>query len=144
MYSAIKNLSISQIQQAISEVLGFAEYLLLILLALAAILIALGIITKLIRIIRHLREPFLFLEITPPANAKVSANSTTELFGQIYTLLSQGRIWDRIFLKSASTSFEIISSKKGGIRYIVRAPEYRANNIEKSFKAYLPSCKIVL
>lgn len=142
MYSAIKNLSISQIQQAISEVLGFAEYLLLILLALAAILIALGIITKIIRIIRHLREPFLFLEITPPANAMVSANSTTELFGQIYTLLNQGRIWDRIFLKSASASFEIISSKKGGIRYIVRAPRYRANNIEKSFKAYLPSCKI--
>jgi hypothetical protein len=142
MYSAIKNLSISQIQQTLSKAFGFAEQLLIILLAFVAILLALGIIIKLIRTIRHLREPFLFLEITPSANAKVSANSTTELFKQIHSLLNQGNLWDRISLKSASASFEIISSKQGGIRYIVRSPKYRINNIEKAFKAYLPSCRI--
>lgn len=139
---SIKNLSLSSIESLLSRLVFYLkESLLILLIALSAIAL-ISIVAKLIRLIRHLREPFLFLEITPPAGTKVTAQATTELFKQIYSLLRQAGLKDRIFMRSASASFEIISTKKGGIKYLVRAPKRRINTIEKAFRAYLPSCKI--
>ena len=84
----------------------------------------------------------MFLEITPPSGAKVTAQSTTELFKQIFSLLKQASFRDRFLCISSSASFEIISTKKRGIKYLVRVPKRHINTIEKSFRAYLPCCKI--
>ncbi|OQB06395.1 MAG: AAA-like domain protein [bacterium ADurb.Bin212] len=72
----------------------------------------------------------------------MSAEATTELFKQVYSLLNQTSLKDKLLLKSSLTSFEITSTRKEGIRYIVRVPKSKINNIEKSFRGYLPSCKI--
>jgi hypothetical protein len=142
MHLWIKNLSLSSIEQFLGHLVFYLKELLLILLIALLAIALISIITKLIRLIRHLREPFLFLEITPPSNAKVPALSTTQLFNQIFALLKQGSFKDRLFFRDASASFEIVSSKKEGIRYLVRVSKSRIGNIEKAFRAYLPSCKI--
>lgn len=142
MYFSIKNLSLSSTLQLLSRLVFYLkESLPILLIALLAIAL-ISIVAKFIRLIRHLREPFLFLEITPPASAKVPALSTTQLFNQIFALLKQGSFKDRLFFRDASASFEIVSSKKEGIRYLARVSKSRIGNIEKAFRAYLPSCKI--
>lgn len=142
MHSAISSLSLSQIQHALLVVFCFLKYLLTAFLTLTTALIAFKLLIKIVRLIRHLREPFLFLEITPPSSARVPAQATTELFKQIHSLLKQSRLKDRLSFRSHSVSLEIISTKRDGIKYIVRTPAHRASTIEKAFRAYLPSCKI--
>lgn len=142
MHIPTKNLSLSAIVELLNKLLYYFKELIFVLLISLAALILISLIIKLIRIIRHLREPFLFLRITPPANAKVTAIQTEELFKQIYALLKQAGLKDKISMRSVAASFEITSTKQGGIQYIVRAPKRKINNIEKAFRAYLPSAKI--
>ncbi len=142
MHLAITRLSISQIRQILSGVFVFFEHFLVVLALVIAALIIINIIVKIIRIIRHLREPFLFLEITPPTQANTSSLSTTQFFNQIFSLLKEHSFIEKLLLRDASASFEIVSSKKDGIRYLIRVAASKINNVEKVIRSYLPSCKI--
>jgi len=142
MHISIKSITLPAVVGLLDRLLYYLKELLFVLLIALVALIVINIVIKLIRLIRHLREPFLFLEITPPANAKVSSITTTNLFNQLIGLQKQESMIDRLTLKTASISLEIVSSKKEGIRYLVRTPKYLAVNIEKAFRSYLPSCKI--
>jgi hypothetical protein len=142
MHLAIKRLSISQIQNILSGVFILLKHFLVVLALVIAALIVINIIVKIVRLIRHLREPFLFLEITPPTNANTSSFSTTQFFNQIISLLNEHSFIDKLLLRDVSASFEIVSSKKDGIRYLIRVAESKINNVEKVFRSYLPSCKI--
>src|SRR3989339_425296 len=142
MRFSVENLSLAQIRQILTGFIGYLKELLIALLIIFLVLVAINLIIKLIRLIRHLQEPFLFLEITPPVNARVPSLATTQLFNQIIGLLKQSSFKDKIFLRDSSASFEIVSSKKDGIRYLVRAQRRHIGNIEKTIRSYLPSCKI--
>lgn len=138
----------SQITQYILHphyLIGFlatAEHYLVLALILLAVLIAINIISKAIRLIRHLREPFLFLEITPPSDTQVSSTSTKELFSLILGLLEQRSFIDKIAFREISASFEIVSTKEDGIRYLISVPKSYASNLEKIFRSYLPGSKV--
>ncbi len=124
-----------QFDQIAKELLTYLIYIL-------AAWILLAVIFKLIVLIRHFREPSIFLEITPPQATKVSSLSTTQLFTLISGLLDQRSWLDRLLLRQATCSFEIVSSKDKGIRYMIRVSSMFAGSIEKSLRSYIPGIQI--
>lgn len=116
------------------------------LLALVGICIAIYAITKLvpslIRLSHHLREPFVFLEVTPPEMTKIEPLATASLFNLFVGILSARPLIDRLKLKSSSLSCEIISEKESGIRFVLRVPKKLAPLVEKNIHAYSSGIKI--
>jgi len=116
-----------------------------------AILIIIGLIIlwaffklalRLLSIYHQLHQPFVFLEITPPSNADVSTLSTSKLFTLISHLLEEKSSLDRLLFRQRSCSLEIVSSKREGIRFLVRIPESISDSLEKSLRIYVPGIKI--
>lgn len=100
------------------------------------------LIFKLIDLIHQLRQKYIFLEITPPLVTEIQSVSTAQLFSLIAGLLNQHTLYDRLLLRKTSCSFEIVSGKETGIRYILRVPKSIANTIEKNLRSYIPGTKI--
>src|SRR5574340_531328 len=57
-------------------------------------------------------------EVLPPTSTEQSSYTTTQLFSSVYGLLRQRNWIHRLLDVSKSYSFEIVSSKDQGIRYI--------------------------
>lgn len=142
MLLSAHNLSLSKYQAYLSGVFDLLQNILIIALVVLALLTAITIIIKIIRLIRHLREPFLFLEITPPVNAKVPNVTTSQLFNLLFALMEQRSWVERMSLRNSPVSFEIVSNRNDGIKYLIRSPKSRAVNIEKLIRSYLPGSKI--
>ncbi|MFA6492596.1 MAG: DUF87 domain-containing protein [Patescibacteria group bacterium] len=104
--------------------------------------LAITAIFKLIDLIHQLRQKYIYLEVTPPLVTEISSVSTSELFNLVAGLLNQRSWYDKVILKRSSFSFEIVSTKEKGIRYILQAPESIAQVIEKNMRAYIPGIKI--
>lgn len=116
-----------------------------ILLLILALWIVTKLSLKLVRLLHDLRESQVFFEITPPRFTEVSVTTTTELFTLISKILTQ-RTWkDRLLLHHHSYSFELVSDKIQGIRYLVRVPKRTSSLLEKTLRAYIPglSLKVV-
>ena len=121
---------------------AIANQILIHVIYILAAWIVLAVIFRFIIILRHLRENYVFLEITPPQTTNISAISTTQLFTLISGLLEQRSWISRLMLKQVSCSFEIVSSKESGIRYLIRVPSALLGNFEKSLRAYTPGIQI--
>lgn len=117
-------------------------FLFLIVLSIFVLNFLLSFLFKMIRYYHHKYDEFILLEITPPQRTQVAPYSTTQLFSLILELLNNSSWFDRLILKQPSCSFEIVSQKESGIRYLLRAPTNIANLIEKNIRAYSPGIKI--
>ena len=119
----------------------FNNFLILIIIIFVLWLVVTQII-KLIILFNHLKEEKVYLEITPPKDTEISAVSTTQLFILISGLLKQRLLINKILLRQSSISFEIVSSKKSGIKYILSIPNNLVDTIEKNLYSYIPGIKI--
>lgn len=81
-------------------------------------------------------------EVLPPTSTEQSSYTTTQLFSSVYGLLRQRNWIHRLLDVSKSYSFEIVSSKDQGIRYILRVPEEDASIVKKSLISYLPGIQV--
>lgn len=82
------------------------------------------------------------LEVTPPANLSRSANATQELFSIIHGLrLSRTRL-HTLLKREIVLSFEIVSSKAGGIRFLIKVSNRDAGSLQKTITSYYPQIKI--
>ncbi len=121
------------------------ELLKRLLIILAAFIVAWVIwaaLLKLIRLFHDLREPRVFLEITPPQVTEVSATTTSELFSLIAGVMQQRSLLDRLLLRQAAYSFEIVSQKEAGVKYLLLIPRSIASLLEKSLRAYVPGLSV--
>jgi len=83
-----------------------------------------------------------FLEVTPLALTELSSFTTTQLFSAVHGLAKQRSWFDRLFDISKHYTFELVSTKEHGIRYIFRVPREDSDSIKKNLIAYLPGIKI--
>ncbi len=146
MSDIISNIRLVQnIKQFFSspEIIQVIDKIIYFIIILIAVWLFFIILLRVIKLIRHLKEPSVFLEITPPADTKVSALSTARYFDSIYNLLDQMSWKDRLLQRQFFFSFEIISDRKNGIRYIARIPRALASLFEKNLRAYLPEVNIL-
>ena len=97
---------------------------------------------KLLLTQRILRSPYQLLEIKPLRETEQSALATQQLFSLFHSI-GQHRTWlMRLFSVSHTLSFEIVSTKATGIRYLVRVPAHLSSTIKNSLLSYLPGVKV--
>ena len=83
-----------------------------------------------------------WLELTPPASISKTPESTTQLFSVIHGFRAARTLKERLLCRTPVLSFEIVSTKKQGIRFLVQVEARSANSIQKVIAAYIPEAKI--
>jgi len=87
-------------------------------------------------------KPVTIFEVSPPILTEQSSFTTTQLFTSVHGVLRQRSWLLRLFDVTKSYSFEIISTKEKGIRYILRVAEVDASIIKKTLISYLPGIQV--
>jgi len=83
-----------------------------------------------------------YLELTPPAFTDRTPQATQELFIALHSL-GMSRPWHERWLRRMTCfSLEIVSTKKEGIRFLVRVSRDKAAIFEQSITAYLPEVRV--
>lgn len=96
----------------------------------------------LLKALHHLTDRVVFFELTPPKNTAVTVLGTTQLFQVIAGILEQGGWLSRILLQTPALSFEMVSQKESGIRYLLRVPVSLEAVMERTLRASLPGLHI--
>ncbi|CAN5181104.1 hypothetical protein BH09PAT1_BH09PAT1_3230 [soil metagenome] len=120
------------------ELKGFISLLLLAL----GIIIFLYFIRWILSLKRSLFEPSVMLELTPPATTEKTSYTTQQLFAVIHNLGIQRTLFEKLLGRKILFSFEIVSTKEQGIRYLLRTRVQDADNIKRTILSYLPHMKV--
>lgn len=98
--------------------------------------------TKLIAYLIWLKKDGIFLEVKPLFETEQSPFSTQQFLNSIYSINKQKTLIERLFNLSKRISFEIVSTKTDGIRYLIYCDQDNSELISKSILSYLPGVKI--
>lgn len=111
-----------------------------------AVAIILWLVFLVVRAIINRRHLFsrdmVWLEITPPANIAKTPEATEQLFSVIHGARAARQLKDRFYSRSPVMSFEIVSTRKDGIRYLVQVEKARSKNLRKAITSYIPDSKV--
>src|SRR5215469_16100472 len=116
------------------------------LILLISIVISIYILALLIRRIVQLfklyKENQIFLEITPPAFTQKESYTTQQLFLVLHDIGWQLTFVDRFLGRKMLFSFEIVSTRKEGIRYIIRTTPSQKESVKRAVVSYLPQVRV--
>jgi hypothetical protein len=93
---------------------------------------------RLLRRRRLAHEQFVLLELTPPRSTDKTPLATSHLLSILHAATLSRSIVGRLFGINAPLSFELVSSRSRGIRYVLRVAERDAPAIKQAVAAYLP------
>lgn len=86
----------------------------------------------------HLNRKNVVLELTPPAFARKSPRATEHLFTVLHTIGLSRSFRERLLGRTSSFSFEVLSTRSGGIQYLVRLAAQDIPVFEQQLAAYMP------
>lgn len=89
-----------------------------------------------------LRRHMTWLEITPPANIAKTPEATEQLFSVIHGVRAARQFKERLFNRAPVMSFEIVSTRQDGIRYLLQVEASRSKNIQKAIASYIPDSRV--
>lgn len=89
-----------------------------------------------------LQRDTVWLEITPPASITKTPEATEQLFSVIHGARAARQLKDRFYNRSPVMSFEIVSTRKDGIRYLLQVEKSRSKNTQKTITSYIPDSKV--
>jgi hypothetical protein len=118
--------------------LSFLPLFILIVL----VILSVYILRFVFRLKKSIKETSVILEITPPSHTEKTAYTTTQLFSTFHGLINEQTMLDKLLGKKERLSFEIVSSKNEGIRYLLRTTPNQVNNVKKNLTTYLPDVSI--
>lgn len=121
--------------------IGIINPVFLLWIVITAIIVSF-ILFKSIQIILYLKRKYVFLEVKPTDRANKSALSTANLFSILNTLERPKSFTNKLIKIFSKVSYEIVSTKNEGIRYVLRVPKHDAKTIHKTLVAYLPGIEI--
>lgn len=98
--------------------------------------------TNLIVKIIWLKKDGIFLEVKPLSETEQSPFSTQQFLNSIYSISRQKTLIERLFNLNKKISLEIVSTKTGGIRYLIHCDQNNSELIKKTVLSYLPGVKI--
>lgn len=92
---------------------------------------------------RYLKKrDMVWLELTPPASIDKTPESTMQLFSVIHGLRA-ARSWkEKLLNRTPVISFELVSTKREGIRYLVQIEARLSDTVQKAVAAYLPEAEV--
>lgn len=88
------------------------------------------------------KRDMVWLEVTPPATVSKTPEATEQLFSVIHGMYATRKLRDKLMDRSPVFSFEITSTKKDGIRYLIQVERERADALQKAVSAYIPDAKV--
>lgn len=92
---------------------------------------------------RHLlQRDMVWIEITPPSSIAKTPEATEQLFSVIHGARAARAIKERLYNRSPVLSFEIVSTRRDGIRYLLQVEKSRSKNIQKTITSYIPDSKV--
>lgn len=100
--------------------------------------VALMVLIFLIKKLRRAPAESSIIEIAPPSDSKANSLNINQLFNLLHRQLSH----DSIFRRNTDVSLEIVSSKEGGIRYLIHLPKALAAPTSRHIRACLPGVRI--
>lgn len=109
-------------------------------LIIATLLIIL--VLRLLNLRRLLKQPYVFLELTPPATGDKSPQATKQLLAVLHGLQTSRPLLDKLLLRGIVFAPELVSTKEHGIRYVWRVAEGQASNFEQAIISYVPDIRI--
>lgn len=95
---------------------------------------------KYLGIKKSLKEKYVFLEVKPTDRTLKSPLSTNQLFTVLHSLEKDSSDW--LIKSKRSISFELVSTKEEGIRFVLRVPYSDTSVIKKNLLAYLPGIEV--
>ncbi|MCG3146211.1 MAG: hypothetical protein HONDAALG_04088 [Gammaproteobacteria bacterium] len=93
-------------------------------------------------ILKQLKEKSILFELKPLKNTEQASYSTQQLFAILHGLAKQRTFIHRFFDIQKSYSFEIVSTKNGGITYYTRIGIDEADLVKKTLLSYLPGISV--
>jgi len=126
----------------LSELQGLLPKLILVVVAVVAAWLVFFLTLFIYNFRRLVRQKVVYLELTPPAFTDRAASATGQLFAALHGLGLSRRLGDRLLRRRSFYSLEIVSTRKDGIRYIVRVAKDKADALEHTLSAYLPEVKV--
>ena len=110
-------------------------------LAISAVILWLVVRFVLNRQFLRTRE-MVWLEITPPATVAKTPEATEQLFSVIHGHRAARSFKEKLLGRSPVMSFEITSTKKHGVRYLVQVEQRHAANMQKAITSYIADSKV--
>ena len=117
----------------------------IVVAAIASIIgmVAIFLLVRLIVNRRYLsRRDMVWLEITPPASIAKTPEATEQLFSVLHGARAARHFTERLFDRSPVMSFEIVSTRKDGIRYLLQVEKTRSAGLQKTITSYIPDSKV--
>lgn len=118
-------------------------------LIVVAIFLAVLLLQRLIILVRAVmnrrylkRRSMVWLELTPPASIEKTPESTMQLFSVIHGLRAARSLKECLLDRTPVLDFEIVSTKRDGIRYLIQVEQSRSDILEKAITAYIPDAKV--
>ncbi|QCT40931.1 hypothetical protein FBF24_03475 [Candidatus Saccharibacteria bacterium oral taxon 488] len=92
---------------------------------------------------RYLRtREMVWLEITPPTTVSKTPEATEQLFSVIHGYRAARSLKERLLGRAPVTGFEIMSTKKSGVRYLVQVEQRHIANMQKAITSYISDSKV--
>jgi len=89
----------------------------------------------------HTKQQTVLLELTPPVVSRKSPDATEHLFSVLYNLGRMVSLRDRFLGRSRLFSFEVISTRREGIRFMVQLAKSDTDSFEQQLASYLPDVR---
>lgn len=118
--------------------------ILYIVLILGSIVTIMFLIRKVLALKSLLTAKTILFELTPPAETEKTAYTTQQLFNALHDLSRQKSLLSRLQGRKRLFSFEIVSTKETGIRYLVRTGKRYATALKQHLLSYLPEVQVKL
>lgn len=92
---------------------------------------------------RYLKQrDMVWLEVTPPSWVSKTPEATEQLFSVIHGMYAARRLKEKALKRSPVVSFEIVSTKAHGIRYLIQIEQSRSSALQKAIAAYIPEANV--
>ena len=92
---------------------------------------------------RYLKQrEMVWLEVTPPSWVAKTPEATEQLFSVIHGMYAARKLKEKALKRSPVVSFEIVSTKAHGIRYLIQIEQSRSSALQKAIAAYIPEAKV--
>jgi len=134
-----------QIQQALQFLKFIADNYYRLAIVIICLIILIFLVIFIIHLFNHWylkHREMVWLELTPPASITRTPEATEQLFSVIHGLYAARRFKDKLLGRKPVFSFEIVSTKQDGIRYLIQVEKSLSQSLQKTISAYVSDAKV--
>lgn len=114
----------------------------IIVLVFVGVLAIMLLVRKVYQVFYSVHRPEAILELTPPARGDKTPEATGQLLSSLFSLMSTRRFYEKLIGRRDMFSLEIVSTRSGGIRYLIHCHAKHAQTIEHLIASYIPEVRV--